>query len=73
MRTHSGQLGGFLGYTNETAGYPISFNIEADPREKRAVTIENTWAVRPDAQMIGQNKASLEDHPKPPPANLTHF
>jgi len=73
MSDNNPQLGGYLGYSNETAGYPIIFNIEADPREKRAVTIENTWAVRPYAQMIGQYKASLEDHPNPPPANLTHF
>ena len=73
MSDNNPQLGGYLGYSNETAGYPIIFNIEADPREKRAVTIENTWAVRPYAQMIGQYKKSLEDHPNPPPANLTHF
>ncbi len=66
-------LGGYLGYRSETAGYPMIFNIEADPREQRAVTIENSWVTRPYGAIIGQYMATLRDHPNPPPANLTRF
>ncbi len=66
-------LGGYLGYRSETAGYPMIFNIESDPREKRAVTIENSWVTRPYGAIIGQYMATLRDHPNPPPANLTRF
>jgi len=66
-------LGGYLGYMNETAGYPMIFNIEADRREKRPSTIENTWVVRPYVQIIAEYKKSLEEHPNPPAANLTKF
>jgi len=64
-------LGGYLGYRNETAGYPMIFNIEADPREMRNVAMENTWVVRPMTKIIGQYKATLKDHPNPPAANIT--
>lgn len=49
------------------------FNIEADPREKRALTIDNTWVVRPYSMIVGEYLASLQDHPNPPPANMTRF
>lgn len=66
-------LGGYMGYTNETSGYPMIFNIEADPRELRNRAMENTWVVRPCMQVIGQYLASLKDHPNPPAANMTVF
>jgi arylsulfatase len=73
MSDNNPRLGGYLGYMNETAGYPMIFNIEADPREMRAMTIENTWVVRPYGMIVGEYLASLQDHPNPPPANLTRF
>lgn len=66
-------LGGYLGHSNETAGYPMIFYIEADPREMRASTMENTWVVRPYSMIIGEYLASLREHPNPPAANLTRF
>jgi len=66
-------LGGYLGYMNELNGYPMIFNIEADPREMRAVTMENTWVVHPYGQIVAEYMASLLDHPNPPAANLTRF
>ena len=66
-------LGGYLGYMNETAGYPMIFNIEADQREKRAVTVENSWILGVYSKIVGEYMASLEDHPNPPAANLTKF
>lgn len=58
---------------NETAGYPKTFNIEADPREIRATQHENTWVIRPYPQIVGEYLASLKEHPNPPAANLTRF
>jgi len=66
-------LGGYLGHMNETAGYPMIFNIEADPREMRATQHENTWVVRPYSVILGEYLASLQEHPNPPAANLTRF
>ncbi len=37
------ELGGYLGSSTETAGYPMILNIEADPREMRNVAVENSW------------------------------
>jgi len=64
-------LGGYMGFRNETTGYPMIFSIEADPREKRNVAFENTWVVRPMTKIIGEYMATLKDHPNPPAANLT--
>jgi arylsulfatase len=66
-------LGGYLGYRSETAGYPIIYNIEADPREMRAVQAENTWVMHPYAEAIGAYKASLAEHPNPPVPTFTQF
>jgi hypothetical protein len=66
-------LGGYLGYMNETAGYPMIFNIEADPREMRNVAHENTWVIRPYSGTLGRYMATLRDHPNPPVSSLTRF
>ncbi len=66
-------IGGYLGYHNEVNGLPMIFNIEADPREMRAVTMENSWVMRPYLQTIGEYEATLKKHPNPPPANITVF
>ena len=66
-------IGGYLGYHNEVNGLPMIFNIESDPREMRAVTMENSWVMRPYLQTIGEYQASLKKHPNPPPANVTVF
>jgi len=66
-------MGGAMGYMNETNGYPMIFNIEADPREMRNIVLENTWVVRPYGKIIAQYLASLKKHPNPPVANLTNF
>jgi arylsulfatase len=66
-------LGGYMGYRNETSGYPMIFNIESDPREMRNIAMENTWVVRPMTRIIGEYMATLKDHPNPPAANMTVF
>jgi arylsulfatase len=73
MTDNNPSQGGYLGYRNEIAGYPIIYNIEADPREMRNVAIENTWVVRPMTRIVGEYLASLKDHPNPPAANVTVF
>jgi arylsulfatase len=70
---HNPALGGYLGYRNELNFYPEIFNIEADPREMRAMTIENTWVIRPYSEIVAEYMASLEKHPNPPCANVTVF
>ncbi|HEY6525387.1 MAG TPA: sulfatase-like hydrolase/transferase [Solirubrobacteraceae bacterium] len=66
-------LGGYMGHSNPTAGYPMAFNIEADPREQRNVMAENGWVIDPFMQHVGAYRASLKNHPNPPAANLTDF
>ena len=66
-------LGGYLGHSNPTAGYPMAFNIEADPREQRNSMAENGWVIDPFFEAVGAYRASLKDHPNPPAANLTNF
>jgi arylsulfatase len=51
----------------------MTFNIEADPREMRSVTMENAWVSGPYMQAIGEYRATLKDHPNPPPPNVVNF
>jgi arylsulfatase len=67
-------ISGYLGNMRETAGFPRIFNIEADPKER--VDLGPTgaaWVLGPYMQLIGQYKATLEDHPNPPAPNMTRF
>lgn len=73
MSDNNPSIGGYLGYRNETNFYPMIFNIEADPREMRALTAENTWILRPFSRIVAKYLASLKDHPNPPAANVTIF
>ena len=73
MTDNNPSVGGYAGYVNETAGYPMMFNIEADQREKRNIAMENTWVVRPYSQIIAEYMATLQKNPNPPAANLTVF
>lgn len=67
------RLGGYQGYMNETNGYPMGFNIEADQGEQRNVLHENGWLLEPYLLAIHNYKSTLEEHPNPPAANLTRF
>lgn len=66
-------LGGYLGHSTPTAGYPMIFNIEADPREMRNTSAENGWVMGPYLEGIGHYRATLADHPNPPAPNLTDY
>lgn len=67
------RLSGFLGQVVPTAGYTMAFNIEADPREMRNVGMENGWVAGPYMQAIAEYRATLKDHPNPPPPNVVDF
>ncbi len=54
-------------------GYPRMFNIEADPREEHDIGPPDSWVVGQYMKVIYQYLATLEEHPNPPPANLTDF
>jgi arylsulfatase len=73
MSEHNPSMGGYLGYMNETNGYPFAFNIEADVQERSNVIHLNSWLLTPFFQAVLPYKASLEKHPNPPVANLTVF
>jgi arylsulfatase len=64
---------GMLGTTIETAGYPEVYNIEADPKEKVNVVIQNGWLVVPYLQIINEYLASLVEYPNSPAPTLTDF
>ena len=67
-------VGGYLGTTLETAGFPQIFNIEADPKER--VDIGPTgggWIMGPYLQTVRKYKATLKTHPNPPAPNVTKF
>lgn len=67
-------VGGYLGTTTETAGFPQIFNIEADPKER--VDIGPTgggWIMGPYMQEVQKYLATLKKYPNPPVPNLTKF
>ncbi len=67
-------LGGYLGTTRETAGFPRIYNIESDPKERTDVSVSgNAWVLGIYSKLIGQYKATLKDHPNPPAPNMTRF
>ena len=62
-----------MGHSNPTAGYPMAYIIEADPREMRNVMPENGGVIKPFFEHIGAYRASLQEHPNPPAAKLIVF
>jgi arylsulfatase len=68
------KVGGYLGTTAETAGFPQIYNIEADPKER--VDIGPTgggWIMGPYMQTVMEYLGTLKDHPNPPVPNVTKF
>jgi arylsulfatase len=66
-------IGGYVGRTAETAGFPEAYNIERDQREQMNVIHSNGWLMGPYLQIIGRYRATLVEHPNPPAPNLTRF
>jgi arylsulfatase len=74
MSTTNPRVGGYLGTTRETAGFPRIYNIEADPKESMDIAVSGTgWVLGMYSRLIGEYKATLVDHPNPPAPNLTRF
>lgn len=68
------RLGGYLGATRETAGFPRVYNIEADPKELTDVGVSgNAWVTAIYLKLIQQYKATLKDYPNPPAPNMTRY
>lgn len=68
------KVGGYLGTTVETAGFPQIFNIEADPKEKVDIAATGGgWIMGPYLQTVGKYRATLNTHPNPPAPNVTKF
>jgi arylsulfatase A-like enzyme len=66
-------VGGWMGLVSHPHTHPLVFNIEADPHEQRNRFNENTWLMRPYAEVIGDYLATLGDHPNPPAPNFIDF
>ena len=66
--------GGYLGTTEETAGFPQVFNIETDPKEQVDILGNGTsWIMGPYMKVVMEYQKSLEKYPNPPVPNLTKF
>jgi arylsulfatase len=68
------KVGGYLGTTAETAGFPQIYNIEADPKERVDIgPLGGGWIMGPYLQTVMKYKATLKDYPNPPAGNVTKF
>ncbi|MFI0846056.1 sulfatase-like hydrolase/transferase [Mesorhizobium sp. IMUNJ 23232] len=54
-------------------GYPKVFNIEADPQEEHNIGEMYNWVLGPLLKVVEEYKASVEQSPNPPAANMTRF
>ena len=67
-------MGGYLGTTRETAGFPRIYNIYSDPKEQTDVAVSGSaWVLGMYAKLIGEYKATLKKYPNPPAPNMTRF
>lgn len=64
---------GLAGNRQEGNGFPLIFNIEADPREENNVLGTSAWVIGPFLKLVSEYQKSLEKYPNPKPVNLTEF
>ena len=64
---------GLGGIREEGTGFPVIFNIEADPREENNVLGTSAWVIGPYLKVIGEYQKTLEKYPNPKPVRLTEF
>ena len=64
---------GLGGIRQEGNGFPVIFNIEADPREENNVLGISAWVIGPYLKVIGEYYKTLEKYPNPRPVRLTEF
>jgi arylsulfatase len=66
-------LQGLGGHREEGNGFPMIFNIEADPREEDNVMATNGWVMNQYLRLIGEYQQTLVKYPNPKAVNLTDF
>jgi hypothetical protein len=64
---------GLGGNRRETDGFPLIFNIEADPREEVNIVGTSAWVIGPYLRAIDEYRKSLEKFPNPGAVSLTEF
>jgi len=64
---------GLGGNVVETTGFPLIFNIEADPREEVNLIGTTGWVIGAYLQVIGEYRKTLEEYPNPKAVSLTEF
>ena len=64
---------GLGGVRLEGNGFPVIFNIEADPREENNVVGTSAWVIGPYLRIVGDYMKTLEKFPNPKPVRLTVF
>jgi hypothetical protein len=64
---------GLGGIRQEGNGFPVIFNIEADPREENNILGISAWVIGPYLKVIGDYMKTLEKYPNPKPVRLTEF
>ena len=66
-------MGGIGSSAAPMNGYPKVFNIESDPHEEHNIGEMYNWVLGPLLKVVEEYKASVEQSPNPPAANMTRF
>ena len=66
-------MGGIGSSAAPMNGYPKVFNIESDPHEQHNIGEMYNWVLGPLLKVVEEYKASVEQSPNPPAANMTRF
>ena len=66
-------MGGIGASAAPMNGYPKVFNIESDPQEEHNIGEMYNWVLGPLLKVVEEYKASFEQSPNPPAANMTRF
>jgi len=67
------RMGGTQGARVQKNGYPLIFNIQADPREEHDTGPTESWVVGKYLPFVLRYYASLKEHPNRRPATITDF
>ena len=64
---------GLAGQRQEGNGFPVIFNIEADPREEVNILGTSAWVIGPYLKLVDEYQKSLQEYPNPEAVNMTQF
>jgi len=71
---HKIEATGVLSDLPATAGYPLVYNIELDPREENPYLLATSqFVLGPMIRVIAEYQKTLVGHPNPPAPNLTNW